>query len=321
MNNLNTFLKNTGIKLSPKELEDFSQDLPVDVDGKVDLENVTLKMKDFTGEKIDASDLQNILGDMRIEVNDKECLKLQKLLPVDDNKKVFQNRLLSALKSFKGGKINVNNLNTLLGNMGIKLKNKEFKSVVQNQPMDAVGNVSLKKVVSDVTAVTDYGNVYKNRLLDDVKSFKGGKVDVSNLEDALENMKIKFPDKKLKDLSQNLPTDASGMVDLHKLLKERNLKKKERKKFTGGKVEAKDIHKALGNMGIELTDRELWRLLKMLPMTTDGMVKKNTLLDYIKAFPGGKCRTSKIASWKTWVMSWRVRKLRTCRTNCRLMII
>ncbi|KAM8944215.1 uncharacterized protein AAEQ78_013120 isoform 5-T5 [Lycaon pictus] len=284
MNNLNTFLKNTGIKLSPKELEDFSQDLPVDVDGKVDLENVTLKMKDFTGEKIDASDLQNILGDMRIEVNDKECLKLQKLLPVDDNKKVFQNRLLSALKSFKGGKINVNNLNTLLGNMGIKLKNKEFKSVVQNQPMD------------------------------------GGKVDVSNLEDALENMKIKFPDKKLKDLSQNLPTDASGMVDLHKLLKERNLKKKERKKFTGGKVEAKDIHKALGNMGIELTDRELWRLLKMLPMTTDGMVKKNTLLDYIKAFPGGKCRTSKIASWKTWVMSWRVRKLRTCRTNCRLMV-
>ncbi|XP_038531858.1 uncharacterized protein LOC106559243 isoform X4 [Canis lupus familiaris] len=163
---------------------------------------------------------------MRVEVNDKECLKLQKLLPVDDNKKVFQNRLLSALKSFK-----------------------------------AVGNVSLKKVVSDVTAVTDYGNVYKNRLLDDVKSFKGRKVDVSNLEDALENMKIKFPDKKLKDLSQNLPTDA------------------------------------------------------------DGMVKKNTLLDYIKAFPGGKCRTSKIASWKTWVMSWRVRKLRTCRTNCRLMLM
>ncbi|CAK7291276.1 EF-hand calcium-binding domain-containing protein 3 [Vulpes lagopus] len=251
MNNLNTFLKNTGIKLSPKELEDFSQDLPVDVDGKVDLENMTLKMKDST-----------------------------------DNKKVFQNRLLSALKSFKGGKIDVNNLNTLLRNMGIKLKNKEFKSVV-HQPMDAVGNVSLKKVVSDVTAVTgekvnikdvknilegigieftpkeylelgDYGNVYKNRLLDDVKSFKGGKVDVSNLEDALENMKIKLPDKKLKDLSQNLPTDDfHGMVDLHKLLKGI-------KKFTGGKA--------------------------------DGKVKKNTLLDYIKAFPGGKCRISKIES-------------------------
>ncbi|XP_059005623.1 uncharacterized protein LOC131816701 [Mustela lutreola] len=193
MNNLDTFLKNMGIELSHKELEDFSQNLPVDVDGKVDLENVTLKMKDFTGEKVDATDLKNILGDMGIEVNDKECLDLQKSLPVDDDKKVFQNRLLSALKSFKGGKINVNNLNTVLGNMGLKLKNKELKSVLQKQSMDADGNVSLKKVMSDVTAVIedigieftpreylelvkslpidDSGNVYKNRLLDDVKSF------------------------------------------------------------------------------------------------------------------------------------------------------
>ncbi|XP_042821397.1 uncharacterized protein LOC102964544 [Panthera tigris] len=102
-------------------------------------------------------------------------------------------------------------------------------------------------------------------------------------------MKIKLPDKKLKDLSQNLPTDASGMADLHTLLKEI-------KKFTGGKVEAKDIHKALGNMGIELTDRELWGLLKILPITADGKVEKNTLLDYIKAFPGGKCYTPKMQS-------------------------
>ncbi|XP_048068603.2 EF-hand calcium-binding domain-containing protein 3 [Ursus arctos] len=324
MNNLDTFLENMGIKLSRKELEDFSQDLPVDADGKVGLEDVTLKMKDFTGEKIDATDLKNILRDMGIEVNDKECLDLRKSLPIDDDKKVFQNRLLSALKSFKGGKIGVNNLNTVLGSMGIKLKNKELRSVVQNQPMDADGNVSLKKVMSDVTAVTgekvnvkdlkniledigieftpkeylelvkdlrvdDYGNVYKNTSLDAVKSFSRGKVDVSKLEDILENMKIKLPDEKLKDLLQNLPTDASGMADLHKLLKEI-------KKFTGGKVEAKDIHKALGNMGIELTDRELWELLKMLPVTADGKVEKNTLLDYIKAFPGGRCQTSKIES-------------------------
>ncbi|XP_032176036.1 EF-hand calcium-binding domain-containing protein 3 isoform X1 [Mustela erminea] len=324
MNNLDTFLKNMGIELSHKELEDFSQNLPVDVDGKVDLENVTLKMKDFTGEKVDATDLKNILGDMGIEVNDKECLDLQKSLPVDDDKKVFQNRLLSALKSFKGGKINVNNLNTVLGNMGIKLKNKELKSVLQKQSMDADGNVSLKKVMSDVTAVIgekvnvkdlkniledigieftpreylelvkslpidDYGNIYKNRLLDDVKSFNRGKVDVSNLEEILENMKIRLPDEKIKDLSQNLPTDAFGMADLHKLLEEI-------KTFTGGKVEPKDIHKELRNMGIELTDRELLGLLKTLPVTADGKIEKNTLLDYIKAFPGGKCRTSKIGS-------------------------
>lgn len=36
----------------------------------------------------------------------------------------------------------------------------------------------------------------------------GGKVDVSNLEEILENMKIRLPDEKIKDLSQNLPTDG-----------------------------------------------------------------------------------------------------------------
>ncbi|XP_069397742.1 EF-hand calcium-binding domain-containing protein 3 isoform X1 [Ovis canadensis] len=322
MINLDTFLENMGIELSHKELEDFSQNLPVDVDGKVDLKNVTLSMKDFTGEKINASDLKNVLGDMGIEVNDKERLELLKLLPVDGDKKVFQNRLLAALKSFKGGKVDLNNLNPVLGRMGIKLRNKELKSVVKKQPIDADGNVPLKKVMSDIKAVTgekinvedlknilegfgieftpkeyselvknlpvdDDGNIYENRLLDGVKSFNGGKVDVSNLEKVLRNMKIKFPDNKLKDLSQNLPVDVCGKTDLHKLLKEI-------KKITGEKVEAKDIHKTLKNLGIELTNREIWELLKMLPFADGKKVEKNDLLSHIKAFPGGKFHVSKL---------------------------
>ncbi|XP_020922452.1 uncharacterized protein LOC106504254 [Sus scrofa] len=154
VNNLDTFLEKMGIDLSHKELEDFSQNLPVDVDGKVDLKAVTLRMQDFTGEKIDASDLKNVLGEMGVEVNDKECLELLQLLPVDGDNKVFQNRLLTVLKSFKGGKVDVNKLNPVLGSMGIKLKNKEFKSLMQRQPIDADGNVPLKKVMSDIKAVT-----------------------------------------------------------------------------------------------------------------------------------------------------------------------
>nr|CAI9700670.1 unnamed protein product [Rangifer tarandus platyrhynchus] len=320
--NLDTFLENMGIELSHEELEDFSQNLPVDVDGKVDLKNVTLRMKDFTGQKINASDLKNVLGVMGIEVNDKECLELLKSLPVDGDKKVFQNRLLAALKSFKGGKVDVNNLNPVLRSLGIKLRNKELKSVVEKQPIDAGGNVPLKKVMSDIKAVTgekinvedlknileglgieftpkeylelvknlpvdDDGNIYENRLLDGVKSFNGGKVDVSNLENVLGNMKINFPDNKLKDLSQNLPVDVFGKTDLPKLLKEI-------KKITGEKLEAKDIQKTLKNLGIELTNREIWELLKMLPFADDKKVEKNDLLSHIKTFPGGKCHVSKL---------------------------
>nr|XP_054393160.1 uncharacterized protein LOC100445724 isoform X3 [Pongo abelii] len=324
INNLDKFLENMGIELSEKELEDFSKDLPVDVDEKVDLNNVMLRIKDFTGEKVDARDLKNVLGDMGIEVNDKECVELLKLLPVDGDKKVFRNRLLTGLKSFKGGKVDISNLKTILGNMGIKLKNKELQSVIQNQPVDANGNVPLKKVMDDVKAVIgeklsvknlknileglgieftpkeylelvqnlqidDDGTISENRLLDGVKSFNGGRVDVSNLENVLENMKIILPDKELKDLSQNLPVDASGMTDLHKLLKEVN-------KLTGGKIQAKDIQKVLGDMGIVLTKRELWNLMEMLPITDDGKIYKNILLDNIKSFPGGKCSVSKIGT-------------------------
>ncbi|XP_058140449.1 uncharacterized protein [Dasypus novemcinctus] len=151
--NLDTFLENMGIALSHKELEDFSQNLLVDGDGKVDLKNVILRMEDFTGEKIDVSDLKNVLGDMGIEVNDKECLELLKLLPVDGDKKVFQNRLLAGLKSFGGGKVDVSNLNTVLEIMGIKLKNKERRSVIKNQPTDAKGKIPLKKMMDDIKAV------------------------------------------------------------------------------------------------------------------------------------------------------------------------
>uniref|UniRef100_A0AAA9TQJ2 EF-hand calcium binding domain 3 n=1 Tax=Bos taurus TaxID=9913 RepID=A0AAA9TQJ2_BOVIN len=206
--------------------------------------------------------------------------------------------------------------------MRIKLRNKELKSVVEKQPIDADGNVPLKKVMSDIKAVTgekinvedlknilegfgieftpkeyselvknlpvdDDGNIYENRLLDGVKSFNGGKVDVSNLENVLGNMKIKFPDNKLKDLAQNLPVDVFGKTDLHKLLKEI-------KKITGEKVEAKDIQKTLRNLGIELTNREIWELLKILPFADDKKVEKNDLLNHIKAFPGGKCHVSKL---------------------------
>ncbi|XP_040100295.1 uncharacterized protein LOC120866570 [Oryx dammah] len=169
----------------------------------------------------------------------------------------------------KGEKINVEDLKNILEGFGIEFTPKEYSELVKNLPVD------------------DDGNIYENRLLDGVKSFNGGKVDVSNLEKVLGKMKIKFPDNKLKDLSQNLPVDVFGKTDLHKLLKEI-------KKITGEKVEAKDIHKTLKNLGIELTNREIWELLKMLPFADDKKVEKNDLLNHIKAFPGGKCHVSKL---------------------------
>lgn len=87
-----------GINLTNKELEDLKQNLPVSVDKKVALKTLKDEVKAFTGEKIDSSDLQDILKDMGIELADKEYKQLLKTLPIDAHEKVFQNRLLKDVR-------------------------------------------------------------------------------------------------------------------------------------------------------------------------------------------------------------------------------
>lgn len=63
-------------------------------------------------------------------------------------------------------------------------------------------------------------------MIDQLKSFKGGAVNVNIIENVLENLKIKLSDEKVKEVSQSLPADASGMISLQTMLKEV-------RKFTG----------------------------------------------------------------------------------------
>ncbi|XP_069916634.1 EF-hand calcium-binding domain-containing protein 3 isoform X16 [Oryctolagus cuniculus] len=340
MNNLNSFLDNMGLNLSQKELEDFLQNLPVDVDGKAHLKNVTQRMKDFTGEKIDAGDLKNVLKNMGIEVSDKECAELLASLPVDDDNKVFQNRLLTGLKSFKGGRVDVNKLKNILRNMGIKLKNKELKNIIRNQFIDANGYISLKKVMDDVEAITasgitdlhklleevkeftgkeietkdlkkvlknmgieltnrelwelmkmlpitDDGKVYKNILLDNIKSFPGGKCYVSKMDSILEDMGYDLEDEEAEDLRNHLPISDENTVELSKMVENAKL-------FTGPKINSSEVGGVLKNIGIELTPKEHWKLLKTLPITSDGKVYQNRLLSGLKTFHGGKVFENKL---------------------------
>ncbi|XP_059126724.1 uncharacterized protein LOC131917107 [Peromyscus eremicus] len=323
VNNLSPFLETMGLDLSQKEFEDFVENLPVDENGKVDMKNIVAKSKDFEGEKIGVGGLKNTVGEIGVDLSDREYVNLLETLPFDENNKVFLNRLLSSLRAFKGGRVDPNNVKTLLQNLGLKLKNKELRSVVRKQAAaDANRSIPLKKILADVNSVVgekvsakdvksfleaagitltpkeylelmrnlptdDNGNIYENRLIDCLKSFEGGTVDVNNLENALENLKIKLSDEKLKDLSENLPFDASGKIDLQRLMKEV-------RKFTGGKIDAKLAQRVLGNMGIEFTNREVNELMKRLPVADDGKILKNIFLDHVKWFPGGKCHASKM---------------------------
>ncbi|XP_040604004.1 uncharacterized protein LOC121141227 [Mesocricetus auratus] len=185
----------------------------------------------LTGGETDINDVKHVLEKMGIDLKEKEMLKLLKNLPVNEDGKVYQNRLMDSLKSLKGGTISANKLDSLLGSMGIRLEEKELEDLIQSLQQDADGNVDLKKI------------------MDEVKNISGNKVYESDLQNYLRNLGIELTDAECSELKKTLPTDAAGKVYQNRVLDAV-------KSLKVGRVNLSDLDKALGNMGIELTEKE-----------------------------------------------------------------
>ncbi|XP_038482872.1 uncharacterized protein LOC102154635 isoform X3 [Canis lupus familiaris] len=82
VNKLDTVLGSMGMSLTEEELKDLTQNLPENVDRKVDLKQVMDAVKSFTGEKVDINNLENLLRNMGIELADTEYTKLVKARPL-----------------------------------------------------------------------------------------------------------------------------------------------------------------------------------------------------------------------------------------------
>ncbi|XP_046920739.1 uncharacterized protein LOC124500913 isoform X1 [Lynx rufus] len=294
-----------GMNLSEEEINDLTRDLPADVHGKVEMRTHMDGMKPFTGKKVHVSDLEKVLGSMGIELTAEELKKLQETLPIDAAGNVFQNAMLDGVKSTQAGKVKVNNLDTVLENLGIKLTQKEHEDVTENLPLTANGKVELSTLMDAVATVTGgevnvsdiqsilekmgveltdkecsklkkclpvnaVGKVYQNRLMDGVKTLKGGIVDVANLDTALQNMGMNLTGMENSDLIKNLPVDDNGKVEVKKLMDALKM-------FSGKKIDANDLLKVLGAMGIELPEKELVRLRQTVPIDGEPCKSQNSL--------------------------------------------
>ncbi|VCW69542.1 unnamed protein product, partial [Gulo gulo] len=65
----------------------------------------------------------------------KEHKKLLKTLPVSADKKVFEKELLEGVKSFKGGRVSVGNLKSVLQNTGFSLEENEIQDLQSHLPV------------------------------------------------------------------------------------------------------------------------------------------------------------------------------------------
>ncbi|XP_040325186.1 uncharacterized protein LOC121026385 isoform X5 [Herpailurus yagouaroundi] len=315
-------LQTMGMNLSEEEINDLTRDLPADVHGKVEMRTHMDGMKPFTGKKVHVSDLEKVLGSMGIELTAEELKKLQETLPIDAAGNVFQNAMLDGVKSTQAGRVKVNNLDTVLENLGIKLTQKEHEDVTENLPLTANGKVELSTLMDAVATVTGgevnvsdiqsilekmgveltdkecsklkkclpvsaVGKVYQNRLMDGVKTLKGGIVDVANLDIALQNMGMNLTGMENSDLIKNLPVDDNGKVEVKKLMDALKM-------FSGKKIDANDLLKVLGAMGVELPEKELVRLRQTVPIDAAGKVYKNRLLDGVKSVKGGMVKANNL---------------------------
>ncbi|XP_048970577.1 uncharacterized protein LOC112652935 [Canis lupus dingo] len=132
VNNLDNTLKKLGIELTEEKLSKLPKNLQIDANGMIGLKEVMDGVKATTGGEVDVKYVKTILKNMGIEFTDKEHLKLMKNLPFNDDNKVFKNRFLEGVRSLKGGKVNINNLDTTLSNLGIKLADTELKDLAKN---------------------------------------------------------------------------------------------------------------------------------------------------------------------------------------------
>ncbi|GAB1296952.1 Predicted gene 11639 [Apodemus speciosus] len=321
---IDSLLGSMGVKLEEEELNDLMQNLQTDADGNVSLKTIMDEVKNFSGNKIDAKDLQNYLRNLGVELTEEECSELKKALPTDAAGKVYQNKVLNSLKSQKGGMINVNDLDKVLKNMGLDLTEKELKSLRDNLIIKADGKISLSKLLDTVKAargesfdiddlkdvmedmgieltdkellrlmenITDADrNAYHKRLMEGLKTYKEGKIKTDKVDMFLKNIDVDVTETELKDLKHNLPVSVNGKIDVRSMINEANV-------FTGEKIDVRNLRNLLRNMGIEFTDPEYAKLLRMLPVDHNGMVYWNRVLKAVKFLKGGKVDVKSLGSF------------------------
>ncbi|MEJ1284007.1 hypothetical protein NN561_014986 [Cricetulus griseus] len=265
-------LENMGLEYKDQEFSKLMETLQFDDDGKIFQNRLLDKVKSLKGDKVDSSDLINVLKNLGIELTEKEQESLLKTLPVDE------------------GKVHVNNLDSVPKRLGIKLNKDEFAKLSEDLPVDANGKADLKKVMDRVKAATDNNKVLKNRLLEVVKFLKGGKVNVNNLGTVLSNMGVKLSNMELRDLSRSLHVGVDEKIPLQTLLEKLN-------DFTGEQIEPDDVQSILKKLGLELTPQELENMMKTLPLDNTGKLHSNRLLKGVKDLKGGKIKRNNLYSF------------------------
>ncbi|XP_027631790.1 EF-hand calcium-binding domain-containing protein 13-like [Tupaia chinensis] len=248
-----------GHRVDDSSLTTFLGDMRLEMsaDNKAEKKN-EIKERASVGENIDVSNVDAVLNIMDIKLTEEERQDLLEHLSATADEDMDMNTLVGVVKMLKE-KIEICNLDNFLDDMGIELTYKEHKDLVNNLPTSADGKINQLK------------------LMDTMKTVKGGKVDTQKLSNTLEKMGVELTNKEFQHLQEHLPVDANGKVDLNTLLDEVKVLKK-----NAEQIDSNNLDTILEKMGMSFSDKEYGE--RSHNRLADEEVKLNKLLT--AAIPG-----------------------------------
>ncbi|XP_061448101.1 EF-hand calcium-binding domain-containing protein 13 [Rhineura floridana] len=326
-------LEDLGIQLSADELQAALASISIDDLGKVDgteflkilcnaprfsefiaLRDAMKVVESIKNKKMTVKQLEETLGDMGVHLPNTTFNEIVKSAKADVNGKInFKDfllalgetedftelealqRAITIIGTMHGGRLQLNELQSTLDNLGIHLKHEEFQEVASALHVDDDGTVNLKDCL---TAVSN-----KQRFLESValhsavgafSKIKSEKVAIRELESILECLGITLSSTEFQSALKTIPADENGKVNFKDFLT--SVINNERfsepaavqnvysiiSKVDDDKVEVSRLKDVLAPIGITLTKDETKEVLKNMAVDSDGMVK---LKEFMKELP------------------------------------
>ncbi|TFK10813.1 rho GTPase-activating protein 15 [Platysternon megacephalum] len=271
---LDSLLAEMGMHLTQEELQEVLKHVIVDGDGKVNVSDFTKNMistrraSQAERDRVATSHLDSILGNMGIFLTEEELQEALKHTEIDAEGKVNLSEFMKSvqrLSEAEGEKVDVDNLDSILANMGIHLTHEEFQKALGGVTRGADRKVELKHFMESVMSTRRPSQCERDT------------VDLQNLDSILDSMGVHLTNEALQAVLKHATVDANGKVNLGKFMKGVKTIQK-LSPSEEDKVDMGNLDSVLANMGIHLTQEELQEALKHSPVDRDGTVGLSTFM-------------------------------------------
>ncbi|CAM4686429.1 unnamed protein product [Lepidochelys olivacea] len=257
VHHLESIMRNMGIHLTPEEIQKALKHVIYEEDGKVNLKDFmmgltkTRRFSQAEKDRVDVRNLDSILDNMGIYLTNEELQEALKNVTVDVDGKVYLSKFLQGVRALRrfshseGGKVDIQDLDSLLAEMGMHLTQEELQEVLKHAIVDGDGKVNVSDFTKSVISTRRASQAERDR------------VATSHLDFILGNMGIFLTEEELQEALKHTEIDVEGKVNLSEFMKSvQRLSEAE-----GEKVDVDKLDSILANMGIHLTDEEFQKAL------------------------------------------------------------